>query len=294
MLRLHRQDRTAQGAMADRLEDLEVFIQTARLGSLTAAARALAISTTAASRRLSTLEERLGVRLIERTTRQLHLTAAGQLYLHEGAAVLAALDAVEGALQADPAAGRPLRLAAPAGLLDPLLFPILHDHPDLALDLCPPDAPDADLTVLIGPPSAAPPGTVQQILGPCRWTLCAAPVWRDTRPADAGVAALGAAGIRIHGLPTMWSLQPGGGAEVQTVVLAGRLTVPDLAAARAAAQAGLGCTILPAQLVGAALVPLLPGGAVVSEDVLLARCTLRALRSPAARTLLDALAGVLQ
>src|SRR4051794_41925818 len=62
----------------DRLLQLEVFAKTAELGSMSKAAEALRMSNAAASRHLSALEERLAVRLIERNTRRLWLTEAGQ------------------------------------------------------------------------------------------------------------------------------------------------------------------------------------------------------------------------
>lgn len=64
----------------DRLTQIELFVQTVELGSITRAAEKLVMSDAAASRSLSALEERLGVRLLERTTRRLWLTEAGQEY----------------------------------------------------------------------------------------------------------------------------------------------------------------------------------------------------------------------
>ncbi len=67
---------------------IELFIRVAELGSITQAAQELRLSTSAASRNLQGLEERLGVRLIERTTRRLWLTEAGQTYLTSCKALL--------------------------------------------------------------------------------------------------------------------------------------------------------------------------------------------------------------
>jgi DNA-binding transcriptional LysR family regulator len=65
---------------SDRLSQIEFFVQVAELGSLTKAAEKLDISNAAASRTLLALEERLGARLVERTTRRLWLTEAGQTF----------------------------------------------------------------------------------------------------------------------------------------------------------------------------------------------------------------------
>jgi DNA-binding transcriptional LysR family regulator len=64
----------------DRITQMELFVQTVKLGSITRAAEKLGLSDPAASRSLSSLEERLGARLLERTTRRLWLTEAGQAY----------------------------------------------------------------------------------------------------------------------------------------------------------------------------------------------------------------------
>lgn len=65
---------------ADRLSQIEFFVQVAELGSLTKAAERLDMSNAAASRTLLALEERLGARLVERTTRRLWLTEVGQTF----------------------------------------------------------------------------------------------------------------------------------------------------------------------------------------------------------------------
>src|SRR6516225_4330765 len=72
----------------DRLLQLEVFSKTAELGSLSKAAEMLHMSNAAASRHLAALEERLAVRLIERNTRRLWLTEAGQELLQRCSTLL--------------------------------------------------------------------------------------------------------------------------------------------------------------------------------------------------------------
>jgi DNA-binding transcriptional LysR family regulator len=66
--------------MADALQELTVFSRIVGTGSLSAAARELGMSPAVVSRRLAALEGRLGVRLINRTTRSLHLTDEGAAY----------------------------------------------------------------------------------------------------------------------------------------------------------------------------------------------------------------------
>jgi DNA-binding transcriptional LysR family regulator len=89
----------------DRLTQLELFVLTADLGSLSKAASQLDMSNAAASRALTALEERLGARLIERTTRRLWLTDAGREYHRRCTALLAEMgeaDAMAGEAAVSP------------------------------------------------------------------------------------------------------------------------------------------------------------------------------------------------
>ena len=89
--------------------DLLFFSALARQPSLAAAAQQLGVTPPAVSRRLAALEARLGVRLLNRTTRRVSLTAEGERYLEEGERILRDIDALERSL----AASR----AVPSGLL---------------------------------------------------------------------------------------------------------------------------------------------------------------------------------
>lgn len=82
----------------DRWTEVELFVQTAELGSLTRAAEQLGLSNSAASRYLASLEERLGARLVQRTTRRLYLTEAGDEFLRRAKTVLADMREAEAAV----------------------------------------------------------------------------------------------------------------------------------------------------------------------------------------------------
>jgi LysR family transcriptional regulator, regulator for bpeEF and oprC len=122
------------------LNDIRVFTAIAERGSLTRAADALALPVSAVSLRLARLEKQLGLRLIERTTRSMRLTDAGQKYLLHVAPALLEIDAgraAVGAMAAGPV-GR-LRLTAPplmaATLLPPVLADFMQAHPAVQIDL---------------------------------------------------------------------------------------------------------------------------------------------------------------
>lgn len=84
----------------DRLGDIRLFVEAARLGSLSAAGRQLGLTPAAASARLAKLEASLATRLFERTTRQLRLTEEGRMYLRHCMRALQALDDADAELQA--------------------------------------------------------------------------------------------------------------------------------------------------------------------------------------------------
>ena len=75
--------------MLDRVTGMQVFARAATLGSLSAAARALGMSQTMATKHLDAIEQRLGVKLLHRTTRRMTLTEAGRRYLESTERILA-------------------------------------------------------------------------------------------------------------------------------------------------------------------------------------------------------------
>jgi DNA-binding transcriptional LysR family regulator len=108
----------------DRLDALSVFVAVAEQGSFVAAARRLGRSPTAVTRAVATLEDRLGTRLLTRTTRAIALTEAGQRYLDQGRRALAEF--------ADLESTAAIEGAEPAGLLTvtaPEMFGRIHVLP---------------------------------------------------------------------------------------------------------------------------------------------------------------------
>jgi len=88
---------------------MHFFVLVARFGSLAAAARAIDLTPPAATKRLAALESRMGVRLLNRTTRSVSLTSEGETYLRHATRILAEIEEMEDALSQ----GR----SAPRGLL---------------------------------------------------------------------------------------------------------------------------------------------------------------------------------
>lgn len=100
--------------MLDRFEDLRTFVTLAQAGGFAAAADRLGIVKSAVSRRIRELEERLDVRLVHRTTRQISLTDAGRVYYERAAEILTSLESLDDAVRSDghEPAGK-LRISAP-------------------------------------------------------------------------------------------------------------------------------------------------------------------------------------
>lgn len=168
----------------NKLQELEAFVAAASLGSFAKAAREQNITPAMLGRRVSALEERLGVRLLHRTTRRLTLTEQGELFLERSGKVLADLESAEAILAAQhgkiaghlrvfapPAFGRMhvLPLAGRFGALNPGLTISVH----LSLDTHDPIQDRFDVGILIrGNPA---PDVVATRLATNRKVVCGSP-----------------------------------------------------------------------------------------------------------------------
>jgi DNA-binding transcriptional LysR family regulator len=124
----------------DRLKQIETFVAVAMKGSLTAAANAEGIAPAVVSRRMDALEERLGVKLLVRTTRKVTLTFEGSAYLEACQRILRDIgDAEAGVAQGSARASGHLKVTAPAGFgrkhVAPLLQEFMRDHPEVSASL---------------------------------------------------------------------------------------------------------------------------------------------------------------
>jgi DNA-binding transcriptional LysR family regulator len=125
--------------MAD-LSDLEIFARVVSAGSLSAAGRELDLSPAVVSKRLRRLEDHLGTRLLQRTTRQIALTEAGQGYFERIVPILAGLDEAEAFVTRRSTIARgTLKITAPTSFgrlhIAPYLRKFMMDNPDLNVNL---------------------------------------------------------------------------------------------------------------------------------------------------------------
>ena len=235
----------------DRSEEWRAFVAVAGRRSFVEAARALRRSPQAITRAVAALEQRLGARLLNRTTRSVSVTGEGELYLERGRRVLAELDALESAPETrTPLAGR-LSITAPVlfGQLHvaPLLCAFLEEHPGvdgrlLLVDRVVSLAEEGiDLAVRIG---ALPDSSMRaRLVGQVRWVVCASPAYLSRAGVPRAPEALARhACISFDaGSPVAdhWSF-PGGKGRERSVAFRPRLIVNTAQAGIDAAIAGLG------------------------------------------------------
>jgi len=168
----------------DGFSDLAFFATVVKHGSLAAAAQQLGVTPPAVSKRLAAIERRLGVRLLQRTTRRIGLTPEGETYVVDGARVLAELEALERAVTGSRAEPKGLlRISATLGFgrqhVAPLLSTFARRFPEVELQLQLGDRPvnlveqGFDLQVRLGElPDAR---LTARLLARNRRVLCASP-----------------------------------------------------------------------------------------------------------------------
>ena len=170
------------------LNELKVFVRAVELKSISAAARSLRISAAGASHRILQLEEQVGVRLLNRTTRSLQPTEAGCIFYEHALNVLEAIERAESSMAM--ASGVPtgsLRVAAPLGfgrrILAPLVSEFHNQHPKVEIRLRLSDHPvdllseAVDVAIRM---SALPDSSlIARKLANCPRVLCAAPSYLD-------------------------------------------------------------------------------------------------------------------
>ena len=269
-----------------RLSDAELAIQVVDAGSFSGAAEASGISQPAVSRRIRALEDRLGARLFERTTRHVRPTDAGLRYVARARRALLELAEAESDVSrgAELASGV-VRVSAASAFARNQVVPRLAafhaTYPEVRLEL---DLVDRyvdlveegyDLAIRVGAPRST--GLVARKLGSGRMHLCAAPSYLRRNPAPRAPRDLSAHSVLVMKTYTpkaRWSFVRGRGGrrEVSRVRLEPVAIHNDAESLRLAVRAGVGVSILPDYLAGddlrrGRLVELLPSHRAGSFDV---------------------------
>ena len=245
------------GALQD-LNDLYFFAAVVEHGGFSAAGRALGIPKSRLSKRVAQLEERLGVRLLQRTTRRFVVTEVGERFYTHCRAVLeeaqAAQDAVD-ELRAEPRGV--VRLSCPVSLAQTVLAYVLPDflarYPKVQVRVLSSDrrvdviGEGFDLAIRVRSKLDTDANLVIRSFGYSSTTLVASPALlkthgRPTTPEE--LAGLPALSMQEHEGAQVWGLIDAGGEQVNVEVKA-RLITGDFAVLLEAARGGLGVALLP-------------------------------------------------
>jgi DNA-binding transcriptional LysR family regulator len=199
----------------DSLSGIGIFVQVAQMRSFTAAARTLEVSSSAVGKSIARLEQRLGVRLFNRSTRSITLTAEGSLFLERCRRILGEVEAAElelSHLTSEPRGKLHISVPLQDGLMMPVLTEFMRCYPDIEMDI---DLSDRMVDIIEeGFDAVIRTGTLQDSrlasrhLGDFRLLLVASPDYlhRNGVPAQPGDLA-GHAGL-LHKFPATGKIEP--------------------------------------------------------------------------------------
>ncbi len=247
--------------MLDQVTGMQVFAKVAALGSLSGASRAMGMSQTMATKHVAALEEKLGVKLLHRTTRKITLTEAGRRYLESVERILAELAEAEAAAAAEriEVTGT-LRVNAPVSFgvreLAPLMAEFCRLHPALTVDMGLNDRvvdlleEGWDVSVRIG--RIQDQTLMARKLAPCRLLVAGSPAYLAERGTPRTVAELSSHNCLGYTLssalgPHRWSFGLDGSVSVS---IRGNLQASNGDALVVAALAGQGLIYEPTFLLG--------------------------------------------
>ena len=241
-------------------EDMRLFCQVMESGSFTAAAEQLGLSKQFVSRRLIQLEDRLGVRLLNRSTRRLDVTPLGQSYYESALRLLGEVEQVEQGIAGQNSEPRgTIRLSAPLSFamahLGCLLPLFLRQHPQVCVEVDLSDRPvdligeGYDLVLRIG--TLEDSTLIARRIAAIERVYCASPDYLALRgtplkPEDLTTHDCLPYG---HGRQVQWRFK----GKVQALSVSGRMRVNNGDLLRVTAIAGLGVTYLPTFIVSEAL-----------------------------------------
>ena len=253
------------------LNEMAIFVHVVEAGSFTGAAKNLGLPKSTVSRKITQLEERLGVRLIQRTTRSLRLTDTGNAYYNQCARILGEIEEANIAvtqMQSTPTGT--LRLTAPllfgSTVLSGLVAEYMDQHPQVTVDMLLSDQcldlvqEGVDIAFRIGQLEDS--SLIGRYLGDVRGILCASPDYIAAHGTPTNPEQLSDHQLLTQAAWNNWTMQ-GPDDEQMTVQIKPRLQVNDFASLYTLALSGAGITPLPLLIASPAirsgdLVPLLP------------------------------------
>jgi DNA-binding transcriptional LysR family regulator len=285
------------------LNDLYYFVQVVEHQGFAAAGRALGIPKSKLSRRIALLEERLGVRLIQRSTRHFAVTPVGQTYYAHCKAMLIEAEAAEEAIARTRSEPRGVvRMTCPVALLQvelaEMIAAFMVAHPRVEIHLEETNRPvdvvgeGIDIALRVRPPPLENSDLVMRVLAERSQCLVACPalVQNGIPQVPADLADLPSVALGLPQQEHVWNLYGPDGAHA-AIRHHPRLVTRDMITLRAAALAGVGVVQLPSmmireQIARGELIHVIPGWAPKRQIVHAVFATRRGML-PAVRALLD-------
>lgn len=239
------------------LDGIAVFVKVVQVGSFSQAAKLLNMPNSTVSAKVAALEKRLGVTLLQRTTRRLHLTEAGEGYFRRCMTALEELQTAENELAIERGETKGvLRVTAPVELgrsaLPPVLDVLMKRHPAIKIDLIITNrlvdlvAENIDVAVRAGPLKDSGLIAKRFVLG--QFGLWASPSYLKNNSVPRNPDELKEHDCLRFAPFTGRKLQLTNGRERAQIALAGRITADDFEALRALAVLGWGIALLPSFL----------------------------------------------
>jgi DNA-binding transcriptional LysR family regulator len=240
----------------DRVAAVQLFIRVVETGSFSRAAGELAITQPTATKAVAAIEQRLGARLLHRSTRGVTATEAGQLYYERCKLIAREIDEADNlATLLQSGVGGLLRVNSSVAfgrrVLVPLVLRYMRAHPAVTVDLSFDDryvdlvAQGVDVAVRMGRLADSALGARR--LGRNPWVMVAAPEYLQAHGTPAASADLARHACLVYSSvqgDARWTLTPPGGHET-SVAVRGPLRSNNLSALLAAACEGMGLAVLP-------------------------------------------------
>lgn len=240
----------------DRLDAMLVFVRTVDLGSITAAADDLDRSSQLAGKQVRALEEGLGIKLLNRTTRRQSLTDVGRVFYERAKIILAEMESAVALVDESRSVPRGrLRISAPitfgSRALAPAIAEYLLQYPQVSVDLSltnrAVDLVEEGFDVAFRTGELPDSGLMAKSLGPHQLVVCASPEYiasRDQPRSPEDLQRHECLVFSLTMLKSQWSFDGPDGRRI-TVNISGRFSTDSGEALRAAALAGTGIIMQP-------------------------------------------------
>ncbi len=245
----------------DRIAGVQLFIRVVETGSFSKAASALGITQPTATKAVAAMEQRLGARLLHRSTRGVMPTEIGALYYEKCKLIAREIDEADNlATLLQSKVGGTLRISTSVAfgrrVAVPLVLRYMREHPAVAIDLSFDDRyvnlveQGVDLAIRMGRLADSSLGA--RYLGTNPWVMAAAPAYLRKRGEPKRVADLAAHDCLVYSSvqgDDVWTLTTPAG-EALSVSVNGPMRSNNLSAVLAAARAGMGLAVLPWYVAG--------------------------------------------